>query len=276
MKISNNMDGGLSRNEHQVYKLDMLYNDDIERCIRQTRHYIRDTFEKEFEKPVVNKSGHIIIENISTEEAIFKYASSNKTVAALNFASYKNPGGGFIDGHRGQEESLCRNSTLYNVLSAFTNEYYSVNKKKRINRYLYEDNLLYSKDVLFFYNSSFSSFVKCDIITCSAPNYRYAIDYNVSRNECFETLKRRIEFIYKVSSNEDVDTLILGAWGCGNAECVPIDVSVAMFMMLEDYRNQFDNIVFAIPEDILGEKYSTIEKCFDIQIEEDILLHRNI
>jgi hypothetical protein len=46
-------------------------------------------------------------------------------------------------------------------------------------------------------------------------------------------------------------------------------------MMLEDYRNLFEDIIFAIPGDILGEKYSTIERCFNIQLEEDQILHRD-
>lgn len=272
MDIQNNEVG--TRNEKQVYKLDMLYNDDIERAIRQTRHYKRDIFDVNYEKPVASKAGRISIQNMTTKEAIFEYASNSKTIAALNFASYKKPGGGFLTDNKGQEESLCKKSTLYNVLSAFTNEYYVPNRMTRFNRGLYSDNLLYSKDIAFFYTRDYSSFVRCDIITCSAPNFRCATDYGVTRNECFETLKRRIEFIYEVASNEDVDTLILGAWGCGAAQCIPSDVAISMFMMLEDYRNQFDDIIFAIPGDITGEKYSTIEKCFEIQLEEDRILHR--
>lgn len=264
-----------SYTENQVYKLDMLYNDDIERAIRQTRYYKRETFDKNYEKPEGTKAGRISLLNMTTEEAIFENASGSKTIAAMNFASYNYPGGGFLFGHKGQEESLCRKSTLYNVLSAFTNEYYVPNRLHRFNNGLYQDTLLYTKDIAFFHDRKYSSFVRCDIITCSAPNFRVASSYGATRNECFETLKRRIEFVYKVASNEDVDTLILGAWGCGAAECIPSDVAVAMFMMLEDYRNQFEDIIFAIPGDILGEKYSTIERCFNIQLEEDQILHRD-
>ena len=53
-------------------------------------------------------------------EAIMNY-SQGKT-AVLNFASYKEPGGGFMAGSQAQEESFCHESFLYNVLRQF--QYY--------------------------------------------------------------------------------------------------------------------------------------------------------
>lgn len=88
MDIQNNEVG--TRNEKQVYKLDMLYNDDIERAIRQTRHYKRDIFDVNYEKPVASKAGRISIQNMTTKEAIFEYASNSKTIAALNLLHIRN------------------------------------------------------------------------------------------------------------------------------------------------------------------------------------------
>ena len=53
--------------------------------------------------------------NTDSVSAIFACAGEGKT-AVLNFASYKNAGGKFIEGSSAQEECLCHESFLYNVV----------------------------------------------------------------------------------------------------------------------------------------------------------------
>src|SRR5262245_53004696 len=53
-----------------------------------------------------------------------------KRVLALNFASARNPGGGFLNGARAQEEDLARCSALYPCLIRHA-EYYSANRAFR-------------------------------------------------------------------------------------------------------------------------------------------------
>lgn len=71
----------------------------------------------------------IYVGDIDTVEAILEFASKDKRIAALNFASYKNAGGMFIKGSRAQEECLCHESFLYNVLKE-NESYYEANRKE--------------------------------------------------------------------------------------------------------------------------------------------------
>lgn len=86
-------------------------------------------------------------------------------VAVLNFASYKNPGGGYLSGMISQEEALCHESTLYQVISSFINEYYSWNRAN-LNRGLYTNRALYSPNIVFEHGRKR---VAADVITCAAP-----------------------------------------------------------------------------------------------------------
>ena len=54
------------------------------------------------------------VEHISTVDAVRKLAlEGRENIGVLNFASAKNPGGGFINGAMAQEESLAASGTLY-------------------------------------------------------------------------------------------------------------------------------------------------------------------
>lgn len=144
--------------------------------------YVSEKYKEEISEQVVNtvmydarvmqrsdKSGkpRQFFLSADTVTAIFTAKRSKDTgkVAALNFASFKNPGGMFLAGSKAQEECLCMDSTLYPVLNSFRGTYYEPNKKL-LNRSLYTDRALYTPDVVF---ENEECTVKADIITCAAP-----------------------------------------------------------------------------------------------------------
>lgn len=63
---------------------------------------------------------------------------------ALNFASARHPGGGFLGGSQAQEESLARASGLSPCLNQFQ-EMYDTNQ--RFSSCLYTDHMIYAPDV---------------------------------------------------------------------------------------------------------------------------------
>jgi uncharacterized protein (TIGR02452 family) len=68
-------------------------------------------------------------------------------VVALNFASARSPGGGFLGGAKAQEEDLARGSALY-ACQLPQRAYYDANRA--CDSMLYTDHLIYSPDVPFF------------------------------------------------------------------------------------------------------------------------------
>lgn len=213
----------------------------IQGSVANTRIYSPDSV---FDGPEEIGMPTICFLNIDSVSAILKVAENGRggKVAVLNYASYKNPGGKFIEGSSAQEESLCHESFLYNVLREFSG-YYAENKKN-LNRSLYTNRALYTEEVLFERGERRG---ECDVITCAAPNYSAAKKYqNVPRDENSEALRERIEFVRAIAEENGVNTLILGAFGCGVFGQDPEEVAR---IMLEEvfFETSISNIVYAVP-----------------------------
>ena len=69
-------------------------------------------------------------------------------LAVLDFASFTNPGGGYIRGSWAQEEALCAESFLYNVLEK-QGDWYGENRRRNINCDLYRNRALVVPKVRF-------------------------------------------------------------------------------------------------------------------------------
>ena len=184
------------------------YGKEIEKCINETEIYNAAKLQ-EMEKCI--QLGDLTMEVMKTDsvDALFN-AKDNGRIAVLNFASYKNPGGGFMVGSRAQEECLCHESFLYNVLKEFEDSYY-VSNRSDLNRALYRNKALYSPNVVFEHNDEVR---KTDVITCASPNFSAAEKF-VKREENNKVMKSRIRFVLEIAKHQAVDTLILGAFGCG-------------------------------------------------------------
>ena len=130
----------------------------------------------------------------------------------LNFASATNPGGGFLNGARAQEEYLARSSCLYacirsNAMYAFHRENYDP---------LYTDYVIYSPGVPVIRDDSGTLLevpYTIAMITCAAANAsRLAAE---RRHEIGPAMLRRICRVLSVGIAQGHDGIVLGAWGCG-------------------------------------------------------------
>lgn len=195
---------------------------------------------------------HHVLQSTSTQ-AIFDELSNNGKVCVLNFASYKNAGGGFLKGSTAQEECLCHDSFLYNVLKEYP-KYYEWNKQ-HLNKGMYLHRALYTKDVIFEFEDKKAL---VDVITCASPNYSVALKYGgFTAKENLTCLKQRAKFIHAIiEDNPQIDVVILGAWGCGvfkqqpkqMAEIwkrLPFDSNLTIIHAIPDRRtfNDFENVL---------------------------------
>jgi uncharacterized protein (TIGR02452 family) len=134
-------------------------------------------------------------------------------VLALNFASAKNPGGGFLGGSQAQEESLARASGLYPCLLAQP-DYYTANRA--CSTCLYTDHMIYAPDVPVF-RDDHDAFLErpylLSFLTAPAVNAGALRRHETSRTE--PVMRARVEKVLTVAVLHGHDTLVLGAWGCG-------------------------------------------------------------
>lgn len=182
----------------------------------------------------------------TTTDAIFQsHDMKLGKVACLNFASYKTPGGKFIEGSMAQEESLCHNSILYNILREFENSFYKENRKS-LNRGLYLNRAIYTPDVTFVDEAG--RLINCDVITCAAPNAGAAIRNGVPNDIISLEMMSRCKFVLDIAADNNVDAVILGAFGCGVFKNNPITVAIG-FEDLIVRKKYADMVIFAIPDE---------------------------
>ena len=170
-------------------------------------------------------------------------------VFALNFASAKNPGGGFLGGARAQEEDLARCSALYPCLLTQP-DYYTTHRVEP--SLLYTDHLIYSPRVPFFRDEAgvlLERPFQVSLLTAPAPNAGEALrrEANVGPR-LQEALRRRALRVLRAAAHHGHKTLVLGAWGCGVFRNDPREVTEAFARALEALPGHFERVVFAVYE----------------------------
>lgn len=205
------------------------YREDIEYSVTNSKIY------DHVENIVTRKQPtEVVVAGMKTLDAALKHREGKTCV--LNFASFKNPGGGFLRGAVAQEEYLCQNSTLYNVLSKFP-AYYEKNRLNT-NDALYWNRAIYSPGIVVL-----PSEVKVDVLSCAAPNIKAS---RMIDSKKVQAVISRIKFVLDILEKEACDTVILGAFGCGVFGNDPRFVAKT-FRSQGVLHRGFKRVVFAIP-----------------------------
>ena len=129
-----------------------------------------------------------------------------------------------------------------------------------MNKALYLNRGLFSPDIKFFKNGKI---VHCNVITCAAPNKTAATRYQqISDLENKTALEKRIKFVLDIAKENDIKTLILGAYGCGVFGQNPAEVASIFKEYLKNDFNCFDKVIFAIPKNENSKNYEKFIEVF--------------
>jgi uncharacterized protein (TIGR02452 family) len=200
--------------------------------------------------PSVKRPTCLSVRNETTFHAITRLTAVGGHVACLNFASAKNPGGGFLNGSLAQEEALACASGLYPCL-LMALEYYERNRAHRSTLYL--DLVIYSPRVPFFRDDRGTLLeqpVLASVVTAPAPNTgAIALNEPANLGQVEPTLRRRAGLVLAVAQAHGVDRLVLGAWGCGvfrNDPNLVARIFAEMILSPGRFAGVFAEVVFAV------------------------------
>lgn len=189
-------------------------------------------------------------------------------IGVLNFASAKNPGGGFLGGSQAQEESLARSSALYGSLNLFHEEYYETHR--RLRSAFYSDRMIYSPGCPVFRDDAgafLDTSYQVDFLTSAAPNAG-AIQKNEPLRvaEIPGVLQARMDKVLALFAAKRCDTLVLGAWGCGVFRNCPQMVAASFAEFLKPggpYHGRFQRVRFSVLDRSETQPiYAAFAECF--------------
>lgn len=192
------------------------------------------------------------VENASTFAVARRLVQADPPLdpLCLNFASAKNPGGGFLGGSQAQEECLARASGLYACINP-VQDYYEINRVCRTA--LYTHHMIYSPGVPVFRDDDdelLPTPYQTSIVTAPAVNAGAVHENepaNVARIEA--TMRQRIHYLVTIAALHGHETLILGAWGCGVFRQNPAEVADWFHALLTSpgaFQGVFRQVYFAV------------------------------
>ncbi len=194
----------------------------LQRCLDGTQCYPPETLspirDQILSRPPLAATTDIELANETTLQGSARMTALGQYqhLGVLNFASARNPGGGFLGGAKAQEESLARSSGLYHSLLHCPG-YYSYHRQLRT--CLYSDWMIFSPSCPILRTDRgdwLETPFTVSFITSPAPNAG-AIRSNEPHNlpQIPSVFRERISKLLALAVHQGCDALVLGAWGCG-------------------------------------------------------------
>ncbi|WJV44802.1 TIGR02452 family protein [Streptomyces flavofungini] len=193
----------------------------------------------------------------SLEAAHRLHGAGEDGVVVLNFASARNPGGGFLNGAQAQEEALCRSSALYACLLE-QRGFYDHHRAHRDP--FYSDRVIHAPAVPVFRDDRgnlLGDAYATGFLTSPAPNAGVVRRTAPERADALPgALAARAERVLETAAACGYRRLVLGAWGCGVFQNDPAQVAEAFRVPLGEggrFAGYFDHVVFGVLDRTRGE-----------------------
>ncbi len=228
----------------------------LQRCLEGTHCFNPETLAKLrkdvlWDTPIAERTEFELVNETTLQGSARIVASGQyQHVGVLNFASAKNPGGGFLSGAKAQEESLARSSGLYSSLLRCSS-YYQFHRQSKTA--LYSDHMIFSPHCPILRTDAGdwleTPFV-VSFITSAAPNAG-ALRDNEPRNalQIPAVFRERIGKVLALAVDRGCDALILGAWGCGTFHNDPQVVAPLFWEHLQPgaaFWGRFKKVQFSV------------------------------
>ncbi len=172
-------------------------------------------------------------------------AAGRGPVGVLNFASARNPGGGYLRGAKAQEEDVCRSALLYTCLLEAP-DYYEAHRASGDLRYSHR--VIFSPGVPVLRGDGgelLAQPYEVAFLTSPAPNAGQ-LERRAPGTDVSGVLAERALRVLAVAAAHGVRELVLGAWGCGVFRNDPAQVAEAFEAALAEFGAAFDRVVFAV------------------------------
>jgi uncharacterized protein (TIGR02452 family) len=183
--------------------------------------------------------------NDTTLAAAQKLVADGFRPAALNFASARHPGGGFLNGARAQEESLCRASALYYCINGNAMYRYHAHADG-----FYSNYALYSPAVPVFKDDAGEPLdepYRCAFVTSPAVNAGALRAADRAGGRIRTEMEQRVERVLALMAGHGHDAAVLGAWGCGAFKNDPELIADLFARALRGrFAGCFAKVVFAV------------------------------
>lgn len=223
--------------------------------------YQKSSFISPCENPQCQNRHPDMVTEVINEDCINlseKYVRLGHKTALINFASFKEPGGGFEEhGTSGQEEHICYRSEMAGLMHYIT--FFGADQVNKI--FCFEmpgmaPGAMYTPDVCVFRQSQALDFTyleetfKIGIISSAAPSKpRLTPELQYADSQIEKQVRQSITTQLQVAYDNGYDAIVLGAFGCGAFENPSERVARIYQEEISKFQGAFKRVGFAILDD---------------------------